>query len=285
MIPARSITPLRYPGGKGFLARPVAQWLRASDVQVESVIEPYAGGAGLSISLLMGGFTKKVCLNDKFFPLWAFWQIISSKGDAVVRFIENVELTIENFLKYRQIILKPDETRELEVALALLYFSRTSHAGALTGGPIGGYKQDTRWKIDARFNREDLASRVRAISSLGTMISSSNIDGIEFLNKQFSRTDDSLVFIDPPYYKKGRNLYRDWMTHEDYFLLRDLLRDKQSNRWILTIDNCDETRKIFGEFGGSTLPVRYTVWGSRAEKELILFSERCLDEGIEAFIQ
>ena len=58
--PSGHFSPLRYPGGKGKLARFVADVIRSNDLQDGSYVEPYAGGAGVAFELLLTGIVRRV---------------------------------------------------------------------------------------------------------------------------------------------------------------------------------------------------------------------------------
>ena len=47
-----------------------------------------------------------------------------------------------------------------ELGFAAFYLNRTNRSGILNAGVIGGKKQDGKWEMDARFNRDNLASRI-----------------------------------------------------------------------------------------------------------------------------
>jgi DNA adenine methylase len=67
--------------------------------------------------------------------------------------------------------------------------------------------QSGPWKIDARFNRAELIYRIESIAKMKDRISLSNRDALDFLKCGIPEwSDKTLMYLDPPYYKKGRDL-------------------------------------------------------------------------------
>ena len=69
-------SPLRYPGGKGKLKTVMKHMLECSGKQGGTFIEPFAGGAAVSLSLLLEGTVSHIVLNDKDKAIFAFWSSI-----------------------------------------------------------------------------------------------------------------------------------------------------------------------------------------------------------------
>ena len=61
-----TLTPLRYPGGKTKLTNYLTKILIQNSLVDGHYIEPYAGGAGLAISLLIKGVARYIHLNDLY---------------------------------------------------------------------------------------------------------------------------------------------------------------------------------------------------------------------------
>lgn len=57
-------SPLRYPGGKATLAGFFESAIAALGLDKPTYIEPYAGGAGAGLELLLKGVVSTVVIND-----------------------------------------------------------------------------------------------------------------------------------------------------------------------------------------------------------------------------
>ncbi|MTO65030.1 DNA adenine methylase, partial [Turicibacter sanguinis] len=60
---SHSYSPLRYPGGKVKLYNYVRDLLKENNLLGETYIEPFAGGAGLALKLLICGDVKRIVIN------------------------------------------------------------------------------------------------------------------------------------------------------------------------------------------------------------------------------
>ncbi len=57
-------TPLRYPGGKGKLARYIKEIIKANKLYDGEYVEPYAGGAAIALELLFQEYVTRIHIND-----------------------------------------------------------------------------------------------------------------------------------------------------------------------------------------------------------------------------
>ena len=69
-VPQRS--PLRYPGGKTWLVPHIRHWLR--DRHTELLVEPFAGGAIVSLTAVMEELSERAYLVDLDRDVAAFWR-------------------------------------------------------------------------------------------------------------------------------------------------------------------------------------------------------------------
>ena len=67
------------------------------------------------------------------------------------------------------------------IGFAAFFLNRCNRSGIMTGGPIVGYKQDSNWKINARFNKEDLVNRILKAASFRDKIKLYNLNAHDFL--------------------------------------------------------------------------------------------------------
>ena len=143
-----SKSPLRYPGGKTRFTPFIWSAIQHSGAMPAEFVEPFCGGAGVSLALLELGHVQQIALND-IDPLIAnFWQVVFGKtADAKADFkwllgqIETATLSVEEWR--RQKAFSPSSCRE--AAYKCLYLNRTSFNGILhQAGPIGGWGQVNR---------------------------------------------------------------------------------------------------------------------------------------------
>ncbi|HEU0126376.1 MAG TPA: DNA adenine methylase, partial [Flavobacterium sp.] len=87
-------TPLRYPGGKQRVSKFVMEILQENNI-TGHYCEPYAGGAGVAIELLLSEKIEYIHLNDSDYRVYAFWKSILTKTDEFCALIKDSPLTID----------------------------------------------------------------------------------------------------------------------------------------------------------------------------------------------
>jgi DNA adenine methylase len=160
-----------------------------------------------------------------------------------------------------------------ERGFATFFMNRTNRSGVIaTAGVIGGNDQTGKWKIGARFDRETLIERVRRISTYRDRIKVSNLDAIAFLSSLRPRLDSkSLVYLDPPYYVKGRGLYANFYTDQDH---RDVHAyvTAMKTPWIVSYDDVNFIRALYGDASQVAYSLKYAMINGTSGGEVMYFS-------------
>ena len=163
-------TPIRYPGGKTKLYDFVRTLLKENGLLGSTYCEPFAGGAGLALKLLLKKDVNRIIINDADPAIYAMWDMILHNADELCEFVGSADLTVQQWDKEREIYLRRNEYTVNELAKATFYLNRTNVSGVITGGIIGGRSQDGNYKMGARFNRENLIHKIRQIESVSTQV-------------------------------------------------------------------------------------------------------------------
>ena len=269
-------SPLRYPGGKHALAPLLADILVCNDLHDGTVVEPFAGGAGASLRLLFDEFASELLLNDTDSRIYAFWRSVLNQTDELVRRIRKVSVTMTTWRRCRTVYdAGVSRRKQLDIAFATFFLNRCDRSGILMdGGPIGGYEQTGKWKLDARFNRDDLIARIRRIASYRDRIKVTRLNAYELLKRLPVSGERLLVYLDPPYYEKGQRLYLNSLEHEDHEKLAKLLLSDPPFRWVLTYDNVSAIRKLYGSLPLRSFELHYSAYRRTVGRELIIFDPR-----------
>jgi len=269
----RYSTPLRYPGGKGKLANYMRLVFLENDLVNEQYVEPYAGGAGVAFQLLFSGYASHIHINDLNKSVYAFWRAVLEDSDNLCRLICETPVNLDNWERQKRVQQNLGEYSELELAFSTFFLNRTNRSGIINGGVIGGKNQDGYWKIDARYNKEDLISRIERISRYGDQISLYNYDAAEFITEVMpSLPTKSLVYLDPPYYAKGHGLYENHYAHEDHIAISNLL-DTSEQKWIVSYDDTLEIRQIYAQYRELHYRLSYSAAGHHKGSEIMFFSD------------
>jgi DNA adenine methylase len=265
-------TPLRYPGGKSSLSLFLAQVIELNGLLGGTYVEPYGGGAGAAINLLFHGIVNQIVINDYDPAVYAFWFSVLNNTDDFVSKISSVPLTINEWHNQKN-ILKTHVRRNLfEVGFAAFYLNRCNRSGILMAGPIGGQRQIGTYKIDARFHRENLIKKIRRIELYKEKISVYNLDAIDLLQEIVPSIDGpKLIYLDPPYYKKGPELYLNAYEHDDHENLAwALSKTSKSDCWVLTYDDAREIRELYSDSIASTYTLKYSAAQAKKGSEILI---------------
>ena len=262
-------TPLRYPGGKSRLAGFLRNVIELGGWADREYAEPYAGGAGAALSLLMEGIVPRIAINDLDPAVFRFWRAAVHESDRFAEQIRSIPLNLDEWRNQRA-TYRDSAAPDFERGFAMFYLNRTNRSGVLHAGVIGGQKQSGSYKIDARFNREELAKRVEAIGSRSDDITVTSLDGTEFIRIKLDA--GAFVYADPPYYEKGALLYLNAFDDDAHEALADLLTNRPDATWLLTYDDCAAIRRLYrGRYQG-TFELPYSAHKAERARELMVMS-------------
>lgn len=238
-------------------------------------VEPFAGGAGAAMNLLRDSVVSKVILNDLDVRVYSVWRAMIEENERFCEQLSEVSIDIDLWWKCRAIVNNPPDTYSFETGFATFIINRTSRSGILLGsGPIGGYKQEGKWKIDARFYRETMLRRVKWIGDHAEQIEIKRIGALKLLESCIENADidlnRTLFFIDPPYVGAGSRLYFNGMTEDDHTLLSLLLQKDILPNWVLTYDNDPLIEKLYSKRDQNLLEVGYSLAKVRSENEILI---------------
>lgn len=264
-------SPLRYPGGKSCLSDYFCKVIKKNKLSNIRYIEPYAGGAGAALSLLLLEKVESILINDLDRGIYAFWKSMLYNTDEFIDKINSTPININEWQRQRR-TYKDKNSKMFDLGFATFFLNRTNRSGIVEGGPIGGYSQRGKWKINARFNKKDLADRIKRIALHKNKITVLNIDGIELL-KKIKNKKDLFIYLDPPYHKKGNSLYLNHYKDKDHKKLAQFLNTNSELNWLLTYDNSLLIENLYRKRKIEKFDINYSAHTKRVDKELMIFSD------------
>jgi DNA adenine methylase len=267
----RTASPLRYPGGKWRVAPFFERLLEINHLEKGRYVEPYAGGASLALSLLLRRKVGEVYLNDLDRSIYSFWHTILTRSQDLIEFIDQVPVTLEERAKQKAIYARASTVSTFVLGCATFFLNRTNHSGILNGGMIGGKEQTGRWKLDARFNRGELTERVRRIASVRSLIHLSCRDALDFV-KDFRSSKRTLVYLDPPYYRAGHQLYMNAYRHDDHVAVRRAV-GRIVSPWVVSYDDAPQIRTLYKPLRSRKLRLLHTARTARDGSEVLFFAD------------
>ena len=265
-------TPLRYPGGKSSLLSFFGSIIEKNGLKNVQYVEPYAGGAGAAISLLILGKVDSIVINDLDQAVFAFWKAITEDTDSFIRRIRETPLTINEWYRQREVYRHKDADL-FDLGFATFFLNRTNRSGILEGGVIGGKNQTGKWLLDARFNKENLIRKIEIIAEHKQNIEVMNEDGLEVI-RRFANMPTVLFYVDPPYYFKGSLLYLNSYNHNDHSRLAELLNSLTETRWIVSYDNVPQVRALYSTRAKQyEFSLYYHAHASKEGSEIMVLSD------------
>ncbi len=266
-------SPLRYPGGKNRLAGFIQLSIHNLGIENCTYVEPFAGGAGVALSLLLAGAVERIIINDYDKAIYSFWRAVKQEPAALIELISKTPITIEEWYKQRK-IYSAATSYSLELAFATLFLNRTNRSGILNAGPIGGYAQEGDWKIDARFDKEAIISKIRVIARVRDQISIYNKDIISFLRNYVPSFSGNLFFyFDPPYFRKGQKLYKNFFVPADHQRICDVITTEITSPWIITYDDVEQIVAMYHTYEMRHFDLTYSAANKGTASELMIFSD------------
>lgn len=275
---ARTLSPLRYPGGKTKLYKYTKKLIEHNDLLGCTYVEPFAGGCGLAIQLLHTNIVNRIILNDIDRSIYAFWKTVLDDNKKLINKILNTPITIDEWHKQKKIQNNKLDANLFELGFSTLFLNRTNFSGVMKAGPIGGYNQDGTNKLDCRFNKKDIIRKLELIYAYRNQIQFYNEDAIDFFKILNEMNQDNLfIFLDPPYFEKGPGLYTNFYTEEDHKKLAHQVSNLNHN-WIVTYDNVDKIKEIYREYDldFNEYSLRYSAQKKYKGTEIMFYSNNLI---------
>ena len=267
-------SPLRYPGGKGKLASFMEYMIDQLGHRGGTYIEPFAGGAGIAMELLLRNVVSRIVINDYDKAVWSFWKAILTETDRFVEEIRMVPLTVDEWQKQHEILVTQNDKYSFELGFAAFYLNRTNRSGIIKGGVIGGQEQAKDWKMDVRFKREELVTRIQRIAARKKDIKLYNKDVNSFIRNYVPLYEENaLIYFDPPYFRKGQQLYMNFFNYKDHVRIEQEIREHVNCDWIITYDYEPQIEEIYHNYNLRLYDLNYSVSTKRKANELMIFKD------------
>ncbi len=249
-VPQRS--PFRYPGGKTWFIPRLREWLRSRPCKPKLLIEPFAGGGIVSLTVAFENLAENVLMVELDDEVAAVWDTITSgEGEWLSNQILHFEMSKESAIRETQRI--PQSRKEK--AFQTIIKNRTLHGGILAAGS-GFLKNGEAGKgILSRWYPSTLAKRINDIKLVLSRLRFEQGDAFDIINKH-KEDLDVVYFIDPPYTAGGKNAGSRLYTH--FSIDHDMLFKKCSELagdFIMTYDNSDEVKNLARKYALQAKPI------------------------------
>ena len=242
----KRISPLRYPGGKSKLIEYLYSKLNADNL--DTFIEPYCGGASVGLALLEKQIIKRLILNDIDYGIYALFEVIKNNPQELISKINSEEINHDVYFKSKDIVNSGYQNCELlTAAWSFLLVNRLSYSGINKANPLGG-RSGSLDSLLSRWNPKNITNRILKIHNISDKYEIFNLDACNLIEEKYW-LPNTTIFIDPPYYKKGKFLYNCYYHKEDHinlaYLLDSLYKGCPEADIILTYDNEEFIRNLY----------------------------------------
>lgn len=248
-----TVSPLRYPGGKSKFVSQIYE--KCNQKHMKNFIEPFAGGASVGLSLLLSGNIQELWFNNLDYGIYSLFQTIKFFPDALISRIMDFKPTKKEYYRARDVISADYKGLDIfDAAWDLLIVNRLAFSGICKANCMGN--------INARWNPKTLCKRIQDIAEYSTHIHISNMDALEYIEEMYWKPD-STMFIDPPYFVKGKNLYHCYYEKDDHlklaFLLDSLYKGMPGSDMIVTYDMSEYIKSIYDYPVAETVSRKYSI--------------------------
>jgi DNA adenine methylase len=258
---------IRYPGSKAKLWEDLQRffpdemrhslWSTSSRWEYR---EPFFGSGEYGLRVLKHlDIRCRVWLNDIDPDLVCMWQSVHKDPVAMLKFVSRFKPSVDAFYQFKE----QDGNGVGSIAergfrkLALHRMS-VSGFGFKSGGPIGGRSQtSSEYTVDCRWNPERIKVETMRLHKHMNKFEHLRITCGDFGEMVETAPIESFVYLDPPYYEKGPQLYKFPMTEADHARLASLLQDAKC-QWVLSYDDHAEIRRLYDWAQFRELEVLYT---------------------------
>lgn len=258
----------RYPGGKAKFCHKIIDSIPVGlggDIQYR---EPFFGGGGIGLKLFTANpLVSDMWINDKDVGIVCLWTSVAKHQNALRERILAFKPEVDDFYRIKTELLAintmPDNDADvIDVGFKKLVIHQISYSGLGTksGGPLGGLDQKSQYKIDCRWSPNYICKKLAKVNEQLNSIkfTCTNLDFVDLIDAP----GKCMLYLDPPYYIKGSELYQHSFTHCDHQRLAHAL-SKTKHPWVLSYDDCPEIRSLYAWADVKTFDAKYTITGTK----------------------
>ena len=259
----RHLSPFRYPGGKSWFVDLARQWLKAQPKRPKTLVEPFGGGAGISLIAVNEGLVEEAVFSEIDQDVAATWETLLN-GHAT--WLANEILDFRVSRKRVEMKLKEIPKTDHERAFQCLLKNRMARGGVLSEGAGLIRRGEDGKGLHSRWYPETLAKRIKVISDLKSQLCFRQGDGFKVIDEYLHRSN-TVFFVDPPYTQAARRLYTHWsIDHENLF---KVLQDAKGDV-LMTYDDTKEVRMWANRYGFKVRKISMRTTHHQTKRELMI---------------
>lgn len=261
LSPVQSVAPAAgYIGGKRKLASTLCK--RIAAVPHRTYCEAFVGMGGVFFRRQERPAAEVI--NDRSGDVANFFRILQRHYP---QFMDTLRFQISSRREFERLKASdPATLTDLERAGRFLYLQKLAFGGKVAGRNFGVDPRSA-----AGFNLTRLAPLLDDIHDRLAGVTIENLDWLEFLNR-YDRPE-TLFYLDPPYWGSEGDYGKELFSRDQFAAMAERLGHLQGS-FILSINNVEPVRELFGRFELEEVELTYTVSGPPTlAKELIISSK------------
>ena len=106
-----------------------------------------------------------------------------------------------------------------------------------------------------------------------------NVSKLPYVKKNIDYNDaaypDTLLYLDPPYYKKGQGLYMNYYNDSDHTQICDVISKVNALHWVVSYDNSAFIKDLYKDFRSQEFELNYSANNNGKGTEVMFFSDNC----------
>jgi DNA adenine methylase len=140
-----------------------------------------------------------------------------------------------------------------------------SGLGTKSGGPLGGEKQNSDYKIDCRWSTDSICRKIFAAHSIIARheIRTGGCTCLPF-DALIHTPGEAFLYLDPPYFVKGDDLYQIKFSSDDHRRLAQSLLTT-SHHWVLSYDDCPDIHNLYAWAHREPVIMKYSITATKDE--------------------
>jgi DNA adenine methylase len=236
----RQLSPFRYPGGKTWLVPEIRKWIKSLYFRPKLFIEPFAGGAIISLSVAAENLADKIIFSEIDPDVAAVWFTILNNPKELTSNILSFDVNLQNVKE----LIKSNPTAIEERAFRTIVKNRTQRGGILAPGASLVKSGENGKGLMSRWYPVTLVNRIESIYYIRDKIQFIEADAFKIIDS-FKNNKSAVFFIDPPYTAGGKNagtrLYSYYsIDHEKLFFKMSQIK----GLFLMTYDDTPEVIQL-----------------------------------------
>jgi DNA adenine methylase len=226
---------------------------------------------------------SRIWINDLDTGICAIWNSVIWRKDELIESVKSYQPCVDDFFRFKSNLVDREylsKTDIVNIALSKLAAHQMSFSGlgTMAGSPIGGKSQvdaqgePKKYKIDCRWSVSTLCKNIEKSHKILTSrkIFWSGCTDFDYRKVLLTCTDDMFMYLDPPYYEMGGQLYQCAFSEEQHIDLCDILRNRSN--WLLSYDNHPRIRELYDWAVIEDVSIKYTINNNIEQcKELLIY--------------